>query len=159
MGQLNKGGRPTKFTEDELLQIVKDYINNEHDKNEQLKITKLAKKLKEEKGLNIIYQDLSRKEKVKNYIDAYNNQFKSKSKVLENPPKTSDSHTTSTEKNVGGRSRKFDEEQLLIAVKGYVKGFKKPELIKKSRVAKHFQDKGIKITYQDLDRYEKVKNI
>lgn len=159
MGQLNKGGRPTKFTEDELLQIVKDYINNEHDKNEQLKITKLAKKLKEEKGLNIIYQDLSRKEKVKNYIDAYNNQFKSKSKVLENTPKTSDSHTTSTEKNVGGRSRKFDEEQLLIAVKGYVKGFKKPELIKKSRVAKHFQDKGIKITYQDLDRYEKVKNI
>lgn len=86
MGQLNKGGRPTKFTEDELLQIVKDYINNEHDKNEQLKITKLAKKLKEEKGLNIIYQDLSRKEKVKNYIDAYNNQFKSKSKVLENTP-------------------------------------------------------------------------
>ena len=46
MGQLNKGGRPTKFTEDKLLQIVKDYINNEHDKNEQLKITKLAKKLK-----------------------------------------------------------------------------------------------------------------
>ena len=44
-----------------------------------------------------------------------------------------------------------------MAVKGYVKGFKKPELIKKSRVAKHFQDKGIKITYQDLDRYEKVK--
>lgn len=157
MGQLNKGGRPAKFTEDELLQIVKDYINNEHDKNEQLKITKLAKKLKEEKGLNIIYQDLSRKEKVKNYIDEYNNQFKSKSKVLENTPETPDSHTTSTEKNVGGRPRKFDEEQLLIAVKGYVKGFKKPELIKKSRVAKHFQDKGIKITYQDLDRYEKVK--
>ena len=81
MGQLNKGGRPTKFTEDELLQIVKDYVNNEHDKNEQLKITKLAKKLKEEKGLNIIYQDLGRKEKVKNYIDEYNNQLKSKSKV------------------------------------------------------------------------------
>lgn len=157
MGQLNKGGRPNKFTEDELLQIVKDYINNEHDKKEQIKVTRLAKKLKEEKGLNIIYQDLSRKKKVKNYIDEYNNRIKSKSKVLENTSETLQIDTAPVGKNVGGRPRKFDEEQLLIAVKGYVKNFKRPELIKKSRVAKYFQDKGIKITYQDLDRYEKVK--
>ena len=157
MGQLNKGGRPNKFTEDELLQIVKDYINNEHDKSKQVKVTKLAKKLKEEKGLNIIYQDLTRKEKVKNYITEYNNQFKSKSEVLENTSETPENSTAKTEKNVGGRPRKFNEEQLLIAVKGYVRSFKRPELIKKSRVAKHFQDKGIKITYQDLDRYKSVK--
>lgn len=157
MGQLNKGGRPNKFTEDELLQIVEDYINNEHDKGKQIKVTRLAKKLKEEKGLNIIYQDLSRKEKVKNYIDEYNNRIKSKSKVLENTSEAPESDTAPAKKNVGGRPRKFDEEQLLVAVKGYVKNFKRPELIKKSRVAKHFQDKGIKITYQDLDRYKKVK--
>ena len=157
MGQLNKGGRPNKFTEDELLQIVEDYINSEHDKGKQIKVTRLAKKLKEEKGLNIIYQDLSRKEKVKNYIDEYNNRIKSKSKVLENTSEAPESDTAPAKKNVGGRPRKFDEEQLLVAVKGYVKNFKRPELIKKSRVAKHFQDKGIKITYQDLDRYKKVK--
>ena len=43
MGQLNKGGRPNKFTEDELLQIVEDYINNEHDKGKQIKVSRLAK--------------------------------------------------------------------------------------------------------------------
>ena len=105
MGQLNKGGRPNKFTEDELLQIVEDYINNEHDKGKQIKVTRLAKKLKEEKGLNIIYQDLSRKEKVKNYIDEYNKRIKSKSKVLENTSEAPESDTAPAKKNVGGRPR------------------------------------------------------
>ena len=77
--------------------------------------------------------------------------------MLENTSETPENSTAKTEKNVGGRPRKFNEEQLLIAVKGYVRSFKRPELIKKSRVAKHFQDKGIKITYQDLDRYKSVK--
>ncbi|MDC4243452.1 hypothetical protein [Clostridium perfringens] len=155
MGGLNKGGRPQKFDENKLIQIIEDYINNEHDKEKPIKITRLAKYLKEEKGLNIIYQDLSRKKKVKNYIDEYNNLIKSK--VLENTPKTPESNTAPAKKKIGGRPRKFDEEQLLIAVKGYVKSFKKPALIKKSRIAKHFQEKGINITYQDLDRYAKVK--
>lgn len=155
MGQLNKGGRPNKFTEDELLQIVEDYINNKHDKGKQIKVTKLAEKLRKEKGLNIIYQDLSRRKKVKNYIDEYNNRIKSK--VLENTPETPENNTAPAEKKAGGRPRKFDEEELLIAVKGYAKSFKTPELIVKSRVAKYFQDKDINITYQDLDRYKKVK--
>lgn len=153
MGRLNKGGRPQKFDENELIRIIEEYINNEHDKEQPIKITKLAKDLKD-KGLNIVYQDLNRYKKVKSYIEKYNNQIKSK--VLNNNPKTLESNTGPNKKSVGGRPRKFDEEQLLTAVKGYVKSLQTPELIKITRVAKYFQNKGIKVTYQDLSRYQKV---
>ena len=46
MGGLNKGGRPQKFNENELVKMIEDYINNEHDKEKPIKITKLAKKPK-----------------------------------------------------------------------------------------------------------------
>ena len=80
---------------------------------------------------------------VKNYIEEYNNQIKSK--ALKNTPETPESNTAPTEKKVGGRPRKFNEEELLIAVKGYVKSFKRPELIVKARVVKYFQDKNINL--------------
>ncbi|MEG1142820.1 MAG: hypothetical protein RSE41_10340 [Clostridia bacterium] len=153
MGRLNKGGRPQKFDENELIKMIEDYINNEHDKGQPIKITKLAKNLKD-KGLNIVYQDLNRYNKVKNYIEEYNHQIKSK--VLENTIETLESNTIPTKKCVGGRPRKFDEEELLTAVKGYVKSLQRPDMIKITRVAKYFQDKGIKITYQDLGRYKVV---
>ncbi|MGL4913583.1 MAG: hypothetical protein ACRC3Y_14260 [Romboutsia sp.] len=153
MGRLNKGGRPQKFDENELIKMIEEYINNEHDKGQPIKITKLAKNLKD-KGLNIVYQDLNRYNKVKSYIEEYNNQIKSKG--FENTIKTLESNTVPAKKGVGGRPRKFDEEELLIAVKGYVKSLQRPELIKITRVAKYFQDKGIKITYQDLGRYKEV---
>ena len=153
MGRLNKGGRPQKFNEDELIKMIEEYVNNEHDKEQPIKITKLAKNLKD-KGLNIVYQDLNRYNKVKNYIEEYNNQIKSK--VLENTVETLENNSVTTKKSVGGRPRKFDGDELLTAVKGYVKSLQRPELIKVTRVAKYFQDKGIKITYQDLSRYQEV---
>lgn len=153
MGRLNKGGRPQKFDENELIKMIEEYINNEHDKGKPIKITKLAKNLKD-KGLNIVYQDLNRYNKVKSCIEEYNNKIKSK--VLENTIETLENNTALTKKGIGGRPRKFDEDELLIAVKGYVKSLQRPEMIKITRVAKYFQDKGIKITYQDLSRYKEV---
>lgn len=153
MGRLNKGGRPQKFDENELIRMIEEYISNEHDKEQPIKITKLAKKLKD-KGLNIVYQDLNRYKNIKSYIEQYNSQIKSK--ALENNLEILESNTASVKKGIGGRPRKFNEDELLIAVKGYVKSFQKPEFIKITRVAKYFQNKGIKITYQDLVRYKKV---
>lgn len=146
MGKIDKSGRPRKFNDDELLEIVKDYIENEHDKNEPIRITKIAKNI-QDKGINIVYQDLNRYDDVKRYIDEYNDKFKSESNKDE----------TKENIKVGGRPRKFDEDKLLIAVKGYVKNLNKGERIKVSRVAKHFQSIGINLTYQDLNRYHKVK--
>lgn len=146
MGTVNKGGRPQKFDENELLQKIENYINNEHDKEKEIKITILAKNL-QDKGLNIVYQDLNRYSKVKDFIVKYNAKFKSKKE---------ENNIDSAKKGVSGRPRKFNEDELLIAVKGYVKHLKIPELIKVTKVAKYFQSKGIKITYQDLRRYKKV---
>lgn len=146
---VKKGGRPQKFNEVALLEIVKEYVNTKHEKGTPIKKTKLAKDLKD-KGLNIVYQDLSRYQKIKKFIDEYNNSIGSESKIV-------GENLTTTSKNVGGRPRKFNEDELLTAVKGYVKSLKRAELIKPTRVAKHFQNKGIKITYQDLSRYKEVK--
>ena len=147
MGKIDRNGRPRKFDDNELLNTVIDYIENEYDKNKPIKITKLAEGLKE-KGLNIVYQDLSRYKNVKEYIQEYNSKINPKSV---NKKLNSDKKST-------GRPRKFDEKQLLIAVKGYVKDLKKPEIIKVTKVAKYFQDKGINITYQDLNRYPEVSS-
>lgn len=152
---INKGGRPQKFNEDKLLEIVKEYINTEHDKEKPIKKTKMAKDLRD-KGLNIVYQDLNRYKKIKNFIDKYNSQ--KETGVLEVSAEISKENTNSSKKNIGGRPRKFNEDDLLLAVQGYAKSFKRPELIKPTRVAKYFQDKGIKITYQDLSRYKKVND-
>ena len=153
MGGLNKGGRPQKFNENELVKMIEDYINNEHDKEKPIKITKLAKNLRD-KGLNIVYQDLNRYKAVKSYIEEYNNNIKSK--TLKNTNQTLENNIAPTKKRVGGRPRKFDEDELLAAVEGYAKSLQPPQLIKITRVAKYFQDRGVKITYQDLGRYEKV---
>lgn len=150
MGTIDKNGRPKKFDECKLLQVVVDYIENEHEPNKPIKITKLAKGLKDT-GLNIVYQDLNRYKKVKEYIQEYN--IKLNLKIHNN----SANNTSYMEKKRGGRPRKFKEDELLIAVKGYIKNQKIPELIKTSRLAKDFQDKGINVTYQDLNRYSKVR--
>lgn len=145
MGGINKIGRPKKFNDGELLKIVKDYIENEYEKNKPIKYNKLAKSLKSS-GINIVYQDLKRYEDVEKYIEEYNLRFKTQLDV-DNKEKN---------RNIGGRPRKFNEDELLIAVKGYVKSLGTAQSIKISKVAKHFQDKGIKLTYQDLKRYTKV---
>lgn len=145
MGGINKIGRPKKFNDGELLKIVKDYIENEYEKNKPIKYNKLAKSLKSS-GINIVYQDLKRYEDVEKYIEEYNLRFKTQLDV-DNKEKNI---------NISGRPRKFNEDELLIAVKGYIKSLEKAQLIKISKVAKHFQDKGIKLTYQDLKRYTKV---
>ena len=142
MGGLNKGGRPQKFNENELVKMIEDYINNEHDKEKPIKITKLAKNLRD-KGLNIVYQDLNRYKAVKSYIEEYNNNIKSK--TLKNTNQTLENNIAPTKKRVGGRPRKFDEDELLAAVEGYAKSLQPPQLIKITRVAKYFQDRGVKI--------------
>lgn len=148
MGKINKNGRPKKFDDGELLEIVKNYIK-ELNESEPIRITKLAEGLKS-KGVNVVYQDLKRYKDVYDYIQEYNLKFTTK------PNLEGDSESKKKNIAVGGRPRKFDEDELLIAVKGYVRSLGKGQIIKVSKVAKYFQSKGIKVTYQDLGRYPKV---
>lgn len=70
-----RSGRPRKFDEDMLLEGVKNYIRKNSSHPAMIKTTKVAKYL-QELGLNVTYQDLGRYEKVKQYIEKYNERFK-----------------------------------------------------------------------------------
>lgn len=70
-----KSGRPKKFDEKVLLQGVKNYVKKNNKHPELIKVTKVAKYLRD-LGLNVTYQDLSRYEEVRKFIENYNNKFK-----------------------------------------------------------------------------------
>lgn len=70
-----KSGRPKKFDEKVLLQGVKNYIRKNNAYPELIKVTKVAKYFRD-LGINVTYQDLSRYEEVRKFIENYNNKFK-----------------------------------------------------------------------------------
>lgn len=72
---MNRVGRPRKFTEKELIEIVNMYIQKNNNNPHTLKLTKLAQYANEH-GIIVSYQDFSRNIKVKKYIDEYNKMYK-----------------------------------------------------------------------------------
>lgn len=72
---INKKGRPRKFDEDMLLEAVKNYVKKTSSHPQLIKVTKLAQYL-QDLGINVIYQDLKRYQKVKDFIDRYNEEYK-----------------------------------------------------------------------------------
>lgn len=71
----NKKGRPKKLDEDMLLEAVKNYVKKNSTYPQLIKVTKLAQYL-QDLGIPVIYQDLNRYKKVKQFIDRYNKEYK-----------------------------------------------------------------------------------